>query len=205
MLRIIPLFFLFLTACGTLTDKREYGYILVDIYSVDDASRMDYWVGIWRGQRGAHLYTKTPIHKVVAAEYEISHFDRVPNFSATHDDLEFEEKTDAPRFHVIVDTINYLGIIVLERTEVRGAYRLDVKAGGGLMQRACAQDPEIFQKMNVRFALFELKAFSEFKYDCETNTAHAVRHEDPDGGVNRHQNDFMSVTYDSLISVLKVR
>ena len=154
---------LLLTSCAS----RQYGYLMFDFYSVDDESRKDYWIGLNGSNLFWHLHARIPVHRVPVGNYEISHFDRSSDLRGTHDDLDFAER-DVIKFRVMPYSITYLGVFTLEKADDEGNYAFQVLSGGGLMQRACDEAPELFARYRVNLALVASKPGKGIKYDCVT-------------------------------------
>ena len=160
---------LLILACLLLAScaNRQYGYLMFDFYSVDDESRKDYWIGLEGKNLFWHLHARVPIHRVPVGDYEISHFDRSSDLRATHDDLSFARK-DSIKFRVMPYSITYLGVFTLEKADEKGDYAFQIASGGGLMQRACDEAPELFDTYRVNMALLAGKPSKGIKYNCVT-------------------------------------
>ncbi|WP_226668313.1 hypothetical protein [Microbulbifer aggregans] len=158
-------------SCDAIPEfKHQYGYVIFDVYSIDESQRRNYWLGLKEKQKNRHLFSMEPIHKLVAGKYKLTHFDRSSSFILTFDDLRF----DAGEFveiEIKPDVINYLGVLALERSPETGKFNVSVYGGGGVMQRACEHSPELFETLNLRMAIPGLTETPEFKYACVINAS----------------------------------
>lgn len=149
--------------------NQQYGYLIFDIYSVDESVRKNYSLGLYGKVGTVHVSSKVAIRKVIAGNYKIDHIDRSngSGFSAvvlrSPGDGEIE-------FKVKPNSINYLGVLLLERANSQGEYDLSFSSGGGLISRACDQSPDLFELYSVNLAIFEINGRTEFKYDCASGS-----------------------------------
>ncbi|WP_226668310.1 hypothetical protein [Microbulbifer aggregans] len=148
----------------------QYGYVVFDFYYVPDNSRKDYWLGIENLNRGFHLPSKKPIHRIPSGNYVITHLDRTANHYRTRDDLRLEERNYI-EVQIDPDMITYLGVFTLKETDKAGNFTFKVSSGAGLMRRACTYDSELVDTYRVKLALMTMKSGNEFKYDCKTGLA----------------------------------
>jgi len=166
---ILPITFLLLSCQHITGANQSTGYVLVDFYSIDDKMRKSYWLGVCDGERIRHLHTKYSVNKLPVGEYKLHHLDKVGNFCIRYDDLLIESE-ELPSFAIRQDSINYLGVVTLEKRGEKRQYRLNFATGGGILQRACKENSHIFTQYSVRYALTGLEDMFEFEYDCESNS-----------------------------------
>lgn len=165
----LPIVLLLMSCVYTVADDQASGYLIVDFYSFDEGSRKDYWLAVDNGERIIHLHTKNAVHNIPAGNYVLRHVDRIRNLWARHDDLVLDD-VGVSKFTVRADSINYIGLIAIESTGRRSSYELSFRTGGGLLQRACEQEPGIFEEYAISYALSSVNGAADFKFNCESNS-----------------------------------